>query len=67
MQLIEEANEEVEHKGWCDKGLASNELTRMEKLLQWKELCNRKKGRDTSNTRTVMEKHTHCHGRTHAL
>jgi len=30
-RLIEEANDEAEHKGWCDKELATNEQTRTEK------------------------------------
>merc|ERR1719464_806367 len=31
MRLMEEANEEAEHKGWCDTELATNEQTRKEK------------------------------------
>jgi hypothetical protein len=30
-RLMEEANEEAEHKGWCDTELATNEATRTEK------------------------------------
>merc|ERR1719183_350619 len=30
-KLLEEANEEAEHKGWCDAELATNEQTRKEK------------------------------------
>merc|ERR1719399_2632627 len=31
VRLMEEANEEAEHKGWCDTELATNEATRKEK------------------------------------
>merc|ERR1719421_5638 len=31
VKLMEEANEEAEHKGWCDQELATNEQTRKEK------------------------------------
>merc|ERR1719336_3623527 len=31
VKLMEEANEEAEHKGWCDTELATNEQTRKEK------------------------------------
>merc|ERR1719421_599408 len=31
VKLMEEANEEAEHKGWCDGELATNEQTRKEK------------------------------------
>merc|ERR1712073_165818 len=30
-KLMEEANEEAEHKGWCDTELSTNEQTRKEK------------------------------------
>merc|ERR1712242_601367 len=30
-RLMEEANEEAEHKGWCDTELSTNEQTRKEK------------------------------------
>merc|ERR1711933_658625 len=30
-KLMEEANEEAEHKGWCDTELGTNEKTRKEK------------------------------------
>merc|ERR1719238_2158224 len=30
-RLMEEANEEAEHKGWCDTELSTNEQTRIEK------------------------------------
>merc|ERR1719443_2594794 len=30
-KLMEEANEEAEHKGWCDTEMAQNEQTRKEK------------------------------------
>ena len=31
VKLMEEANEEAEHKGWCDSELSTNEQTRKEK------------------------------------
>merc|ERR1719387_2192559 len=31
VKLMEEANEEAEHKGWCDTELSTNEQTRKEK------------------------------------
>merc|ERR1719311_1236418 len=31
VRLMEEANEEAEHKGWCDEQLSVNEQTRKEK------------------------------------
>merc|ERR1719198_1211360 len=31
VRLMEEANEEAEHKGWCDTELSTNEQTRTEK------------------------------------
>merc|ERR1712238_474672 len=31
VRLMEEANEEAEHKGWCDTELSTNEQTRAEK------------------------------------
>lgn len=33
VRLTEEANEETEHKGWCDTELSTNEQTRREKTL----------------------------------
>merc|ERR1719387_3079643 len=32
VRLMEEANEEAEHKGWCDTELKTNEQTRTEKM-----------------------------------
>jgi len=34
VRLMEEANEEAEHKGWCDTELATNEQTRKEKTAE---------------------------------
>jgi hypothetical protein len=34
VRLMEEANEEAEHKGWCDTELSTNEQTRKEKTRQ---------------------------------
>merc|ERR1711861_66412 len=34
VRLMEEANQEAEHKGWCDTELATNEATRKEKTQQ---------------------------------
>merc|ERR1719313_2958220 len=31
VKLMEEANEEAEHKGWCDTEMSTNEQTRKEK------------------------------------
>merc|ERR1712190_238845 len=31
VRLMEEANDEAEHKGWCDTELSTNEQTRKEK------------------------------------
>merc|ERR1719265_2318294 len=31
VRLMEEANEEADHKGWCDTELSTNTLTRKEK------------------------------------
>jgi hypothetical protein len=33
VRLMEEANEEAEHKGWCDSELSTNEQTRKEKTV----------------------------------
>jgi chromosome segregation ATPase len=38
VKLMEEANEEAEHKGWCDTELSTNEQTRKEKTSQVEEL-----------------------------
>jgi len=38
IRLNEEANEEAEHKGWCDTELATNEATRKEKTNKVEEL-----------------------------
>jgi len=34
VRLMEEANQEAEHKGWCDTELATNEATRKEKTAK---------------------------------
>merc|ERR1719371_125604 len=38
VRLMEEANEEAEHKGWCDTELSTNEQTREAKKKQAKDL-----------------------------
>jgi len=38
VRLMEEANEEAEHKGWCDTELATNEATRKEKTSKVESL-----------------------------
>merc|ERR1719222_1605249 len=38
VRLMEEANEEAEHKGWCDTELATNEATRKEKTAKVESL-----------------------------
>merc|ERR1712060_849983 len=38
VRLMEEANEEAEHKGWCDTELSTNEQTRKEKTEAVKTL-----------------------------
>lgn len=38
VKLMEEANEEAEHKGWCDTELATNEATRKEKTAAVEKL-----------------------------
>merc|ERR550514_1470754 len=37
-RLMEEANEEAEHKGWCDTELATNEQTRKQKTAEIDDL-----------------------------
>jgi len=37
-RLMEEANEEAEHKGWCDTELATNEQTRKQKTAEIEDL-----------------------------
>jgi len=41
-KLIEEANEEAEHKGWCDQELATNKRTRKEKTESIESLAAEK-------------------------
>jgi len=38
VKLMEEANEEAEHKGWCDTELSTNEQTRKEKTAAVEQL-----------------------------
>merc|ERR1719488_70033 len=38
VKLMEEANEEAEHKGWCDTELSTNEQTRTEKTQAVEQL-----------------------------
>merc|ERR550537_1066949 len=38
VRLMEEANEEAEHKGWCDTELGTNEQTRKEKTTSVEKL-----------------------------
>jgi hypothetical protein len=38
VRLMEEANEEAEHKGWCDTELSTNEQTRKEKTTAVEQL-----------------------------
>merc|ERR1719265_3132661 len=38
VRLMESANEEAEHKGWCDTELSTNEQTRKEKSISVEEL-----------------------------
>jgi hypothetical protein len=38
VRLMEQANDEAEKKGWCDKELASNEATRKEKTATVREM-----------------------------
>merc|ERR1712160_144039 len=38
VRLMEEANEEAEHKGWCDTELSTNEQTRKEKTQAVEQL-----------------------------
>jgi len=40
VKLMNEANAEAEHKGWCDKELATNEQTRTEKTNAVEELTS---------------------------
>jgi len=47
-KLIEEANEEAEHKGWCDKELATNKRTRKEKTEAIESLAAEKDLLDAS-------------------
>jgi len=47
-KLIEESNEEAEHKGWCDKELATNQRTRKEKTDATESLAAEKDLLDAS-------------------
>ena len=40
VKLVEEANEEAEHKGWCDTELSTNEQTRKEKIAKYQVAQN---------------------------
>merc|ERR1719399_2191215 len=55
VKLMEEANEEAEHKGWCDTELSTNEHTRKEKTEQVEMLHADIDGLDASIGNIVEE------------
>ena len=62
VKLMEEANEESEHKGWCDTELSTNEKTRKEKTeaLETTDTTTNNK-QQTTHTQNKHNKQTQTH------
>merc|ERR1712048_510865 len=62
VRLMEEANDEAEHKGWCDTELSTNEQTRKEKTkavadldAAMAEATEIRQTEKTTNTATIKD------------
>lgn len=55
VKLMEEANEEAEHKGWCNTELATNKLTRTHKYEEVDSLMTDVEGLEALITRLTQE------------